>query len=146
MTGWRIFEHGGNCASMISLMASFALPIEICSRELRRACASRTCESRVALGSELSGEAASVGAVTASTAVLRTSSLRRPASELVSFAGSGTGCALATRYKALAAALNHYKLQTNALTEKINTLHAENMDLRVELAEITVKNTLFLQI
>lgn len=38
--------------------------------------------------------------------------------------------------RALAAELNAYKLQTKALTEKINALNEENMDLRVELAEI----------
>ena len=38
--------------------------------------------------------------------------------------------------RALAAELNAYKLQTKALTDKINALNEENMDLRVELAEI----------
>ena len=38
--------------------------------------------------------------------------------------------------RALAATLNHFKTQTQALTEKINSLNAENMELRVELAEL----------
>ena len=38
--------------------------------------------------------------------------------------------------RALAAELNASRLQTKALTDKINTLNEENMNLRVELAEI----------
>ena len=50
--------------------------------------------------------------------------------------GSNGSYMLKKNNRALAAELNAYKLQAKALTDKINTLNEENMDLRVELAEI----------
>ena len=50
--------------------------------------------------------------------------------------GTNGSYTLKKNNRALAAELNAYKLQAKALTDKINTLNEENMDLRVELAEI----------
>ena len=50
--------------------------------------------------------------------------------------GHNSSYTLKKNNRALAATLNHFKTQTQALTEKINSLNAENMELRVELAEL----------